>query len=309
MDDLNAHQDVESSGTFDQMFNDTTPTLLNFLDSLDNNADLALEAVALPVQQPKAASTVKIKLDTKKKSNTWRQRQRLEVLRLRDEVKQLDAELKKMKLATGVRSTLPLTELVRRSATDQLKQPTAKKLLGESWQDAASRELLARHISGVENERLHKVLYMQMKYARKLHRMLQQQITTTIVSQALGYRPAFTDDEGRPPTDNDIVFQKLLAHLDGHRGNVRSIFLVSQKDGEQDYCVTINPARGLQVRIAQSYTFPFSVKATEHAIWDVLTEKGGVNRKNKVAYNEVRTRIFRANAVMTAILTCDNAAP
>ncbi|KAL3670598.1 hypothetical protein V7S43_003790 [Phytophthora oleae] len=280
MDDLSAHQDAEASGTFDWLLDDAAPTLLAFLDLLDNDADLAIEAVALPVHRP-----VEIKPEAKRKSSTWRQRQRLKVLRLRDEVKELDEELKKMKLSTGVRSTLPLIEGVS-SIANQLKRPAARKLMGEAWQDAASRESHARHLSSVENERLHRVLHMQAKHARKLHRMMQQQMSNTIVSQALGYRPALTDDECRPPTDNSIVFQKLLADLDGHHGNVRSIFVVNQTDGEHEGYVSINPARGLQVRIAKSYAFPFSVKATEQAIWNILTERNGIDQKSRVVYNE-----------------------
>ncbi|KAG1712915.1 hypothetical protein DVH05_000647 [Phytophthora capsici] len=281
MEDFNAHQDAEVSSTF---LDDTAPTLLDFVDSLENSGDLALEAVALPVRRPKTVNTVENKPQAKK--NNWRQRQRLEILRLRDEVKELDEELKKMKLATGVRSTLPPLKGASSFATNQLKRPAARKLLGESWQDAASRESLGRHMSGVENERLHKILHMQVKYARKLHRMTQQQMTTAIVSQALGYRPALTDNEGRPPTDNGVVFQKLLADLDGHHGNIRNIFTVNQMEGEQECCVSIHPARGLQVRIVKSYTFPFNTNATKQAVWNVLTEKEGIDRTSKVAYNE-----------------------
>eukprot|EP00644_Phytophthora_capsici_P011768 jgi/Phyca11/123468/e_gw1.50.324.1 len=232
MEDFNAHQDAEVSSTF---LDDTAPTLLDFIDSLENSGDLALEAVALPIRSSNFAA-------------------------------------------------------------DQLKRPAARKLLGESWQDAASRESLGRHMSGVENERLHKVLHMQVKYARKLHRMIQQQMTTAIVSQALGYRPALTDNEGRPPTDNGVVFQKLLADLDGHHGNIRNIFTVNQMEGEQECCVSIHPARGLQVRIVKSYTFPFNTNATKQAVWNVLTEKEGIDRTSKVAYNEVRACLFCANA-------------
>lgn len=228
----------------------------------------------------------------KTKSNTWRQRQRLEVLRLRDSVKQLDAKLKKMKLAAGVRSTLPLIEGVSSIAAAQIKRPVVRKLLGESWQDAASRESLARQLADVENERLHRALHMQVKHARKLHRMMTQQMTTAAVAHALGCRPALTEDEGRPPKDNSVVLQRLLAELDGHHGNVSSIFVTGGDDQElgskNEGHVSINRARGLQVQMVNNYAIPFSVDTMERAIWSVLTERNGNDNNIRVAYNEVR---------------------
>ncbi|ETI41935.1 hypothetical protein F441_12846 [Phytophthora nicotianae CJ01A1] len=280
MDELNA------SGTFEQLLDDTAPTILDFIDALEG---MDAKADALPmVSRVQVMEDIKPK--TRTKSNTWRQRQRMEVLRLRDEVKHLDTELKKIKLAAGVRSTVPLIEGVTIIAAAQRKRPAVKKLLGESWQDAASRESLARQIASVDNERLHKVLHTQVKHARKLHRMITQQMTTTVVAQALGCRPAFCGKEGRPPTDNDVVFQKLLAEMDEHRGNVSSIFTsdtTDQKLSKKEGHVSIHCVRGLQVQLVNRYTLPFSVEATERAIWHVLTDKESNDKNSRVAYNEL----------------------
>ncbi|POM80211.1 Hypothetical protein PHPALM_1985, partial [Phytophthora palmivora] len=267
-------------------------SLLDFLDSLDDVETFDAEVIALTGCRPiisnldtKEEKTAEKKLKAKTKSNSWRQRQRLEVLHLRDEVKQLDKELKMMKLAVGVRSTLPAIEGVRSVMATRIKLPALKKVLGESWQDAASRESLARQMAGVENERLHKVLHMQVKHARKLHRIMTQQMTTTVVAQALGCRPAFVGDEACPPKDNNVVFQKLLEELDGHRGNASSIPVIDpiKRDGQ----VSINRSRGLQVQIVNRYTVPFSVEATELAIWNVLAGRGVSDKHSRVAYNEL----------------------
>ncbi|KAG2774070.1 hypothetical protein JG687_00004996 [Phytophthora cactorum] len=281
MDELNA------ADTLEQLLDDAPPTLLDFLDALE---DVDTKADALPI-----AATVQVKDDNKPKakttSNTWRQRRRLEVLRLRDEVKQLDAELKKMKLVAGVRSTLPLMEGVSTIAATQMNRPAVKRLLGESWQDAASRESVTRQIANADNERLHRVLHMQVKHARKLHRMITQQMTASVVAQALGYRPAFSGDEGRPPTDNNVIFQKLLAEMDGHRGDVNSIFVTDSTDQEcgskKEGHVSVHHARGLKVQIVNSYAVPYSVEATEQAIWNILTEREGNDKNSRVAYNEL----------------------
>ncbi|KAG6951891.1 hypothetical protein JG688_00013529 [Phytophthora aleatoria] len=221
MDELNA------ADTLEQLLDDAPPTLLDFLDALE---DVDTKADALPI-----AATVQVKVDNKPKvkttSNTWRQRRGLEVLRLRDEVKQLDAELKKMKLVAGV------------------------------------------------------------KHARKLHRMITQQMTASVVAQALGYRPAFSGDEGRPPTDNNVIFQKLLAEMDGHRGDVNSIFVTDSTDQEcgskKEGHVSVHHARGLKVQLVNSYAVPYSVEATEQAIWNILTEREGNDKNSRVAYNEL----------------------
>ncbi|GMF28404.1 unnamed protein product [Phytophthora lilii] len=281
------------SDGFDQLLDDVAPTLLDFLDALDTKADaLPAPRHSLPsveVKEEASSSAAAAKDKPKTKSNTWRQRQRLEVLRLRDEVKQLDAELKKRKLAAGVRSTLPPVSSV--GAALAIKRPAARKLLNESWRDAAFRESLARQMADVENERLHKVMRMQVKHARKLYRMMTQQMTTAVVAQALGCRPGLTGDECYPPSDNNAVFRKLLAELDDHGGSMNSIFVTSgfyggsgsRKDNSQ---VTINRTRGLQVQVVSRYTVPFTVEATERAVWEVLTR---INEKeSRVAYSEVR---------------------
>ncbi|KAG6613779.1 uncharacterized protein IUM83_18531 [Phytophthora cinnamomi] len=286
---------------------DAAPALLDFLDSLSDEyaaLDAGVDARAVDRQvissveevdtrQNRAA--VKSKPTAKTKSNTWRQRQRLEVLRLRDEMQQLDAELKKMKLASGVLSTVPLV-----SSVCTAKRSPVRKLLHESWQDAASRESLARQTSDIENERLHKVLHMQVKHARKIYRMMTQQMTTAVVAQALGCRPGLVGDECRPPKDNSVVFQRLLAQLDGHHGNMGSLFVAAPDDRRRDGHVTINRACGLQVQILNSYTVPFSVDDTERAVWSALMEVG-----DRVAYNESfeidsRTTLQSARAFIVA---------
>ncbi|KAI9990552.1 hypothetical protein PInf_018106 [Phytophthora infestans] len=278
MDELNA------PNTFEQVLGNTTPTLLDFLDALE---DVDMTADALPM-----ASTVPAKGDNRPrantKSNTWRQRQRLDVLRLRDEVKHLDAELKKIKLASGVRSTLPLVEGVSTIAAAELKIPVVKRLLGQTWQDAASRESLARQMANIDNEQLRRVLHMQVKYARKLHRMITQQMTNAAVAQVLGCLPAFSEDDVRPPQDNNVVFQKILSAMDGYCKDVGSIFVTENASEEKDEGhVSIHHARGLQVQLVNTYAVPFSVGATEQAIWKVLTGRERNDENSRVAYNEL----------------------
>jgi len=137
----------------------SSPSLLDLLvESLQDDTTAREDTRALAKKsQPKPQT----------KSNMWRQHRRLEVLRLRDEAKQLDEELKQMKLAAGVRSTVPLVSSACSIQTHRSSvRLTVKRLLGESWQDAASRESLARQMA---DERLHKVLRVQVKHARKLH--------------------------------------------------------------------------------------------------------------------------------------------
>ncbi|KAE9292222.1 hypothetical protein PF001_g18816, partial [Phytophthora fragariae] len=105
-------QAADVADAFDRLPDDTAPTLLALLDSLDDE-DATVIADARPVSyqvtscaEEVAGTSTESKAKTKTKK-TWRQRQRLEVLRLRDEVQELDAELKKLMLVAGVRSTVP----------------------------------------------------------------------------------------------------------------------------------------------------------------------------------------------------------
>ncbi|KAF1786079.1 hypothetical protein GQ600_14403 [Phytophthora cactorum] len=263
MDELNAADILE------QLLDDAPPTLLDFLDALE-------------VWTRRPTRYRYRNCAGKTTSNTWRQRRRLEMLRLRDEVKQLDAEPQENEV--GSRGALHFA--VNGRAT-QMNRPAVKRLLGESWQDAASRESVTRQIANADNERLHRVLHMQVKHARKLHRMTTQQMTASVVAQALGYRPAFSGDESRPPT-------KLLAEMDGHRGDVNSIFVTDSTDQEcgskKEGHVSVHHARGLKVQIVNSYAVPYSVEATEQAIWNILTEREGNDKNSRVAYNEFYIR-------------------
>ncbi|RLN65940.1 hypothetical protein BBJ28_00008042 [Nothophytophthora sp. Chile5] len=81
------------------------------------------------------------------KSNNWRQERRLELLHLREEAMRLSAQLEQLKLAAGVQSTVPLTERVK-LAGRACAQPRQSVKLGDSWQDAAVRESLARLMAG-----------------------------------------------------------------------------------------------------------------------------------------------------------------
>ncbi|KAI9990542.1 hypothetical protein PInf_018096 [Phytophthora infestans] len=218
MDELNA------PNTFEQVLGNTTPTLLDFLDALE---DVDMTADALPM-----ASTVPAKGDNR-----------------------------------------PI--------------PVVKRLLGQSWQDAASRESLARQMANIDNEQLRRVLHMQVKYARKLHRMITQQMTNAAVAQVLGCLPAFSEDDVRPPQDNNVVFQKILSAMDGYCKDVGSIFVTENASEEKDKGhVSIHHARGLQVQLVNTYAVPFSVGATEQAIWKVLTGRERNDENSRVAYNE-----------------------
>ncbi|EGZ08587.1 hypothetical protein PHYSODRAFT_339043 [Phytophthora sojae] len=116
-------QAADAAANFDRLLDDTEPTLLDFLDSL-GDGDASIEA------GPDAQPVTSTKSKAKTKSNTWRQRQRVEVLRLREEVQQLDAGLKKLKLAAGVRSTVPLVASIA-AAPHNNKRPAVRKLLHE----------------------------------------------------------------------------------------------------------------------------------------------------------------------------------
>ncbi|RLN88196.1 hypothetical protein BBJ28_00014568 [Nothophytophthora sp. Chile5] len=113
------------------------------------------------------------------KSNNWRQERRLELLHLREEAMRLSAQLEQLKLAAGIQSTVPLTERVK-LAGKACAQPRGIVKLGDSWQDAAVRESLARLVSGVENERLRKLLTLRMGHAHKLQQMVKRRMRSMV---------------------------------------------------------------------------------------------------------------------------------
>lgn len=189
----------------------------------------------------------------------------------------LDAELKDLKLVAGVRSTLPL--VVAGGAGNPLaKTALVRKQLGESWEDAASRESLIRQWSDAENQRLRKILRMHVQHARKLQFMLTQRLTTANIESALGFRHVMALEElvGRP-RDNEIIFQRLLTEL----GQLQHDVVIARSKVEPH--VWIKSGYGLYLQFMDQYMVPFSVDATERAIQRMLTAP----KDDNVIYDEL----------------------
>lgn len=127
--------------------------------------------------------TLTEKLVEKKK--LWHQRRKEEIVNLREEVKQLSAELEMLKLATRVLGTLPSSNKATAAVTTSVV-PTPQVLHNTQtvsiWKTIARQQVMLRQISEGDNASLRENLRHRLQQAKSLQRALKRKFRNVMVS-------------------------------------------------------------------------------------------------------------------------------
>ncbi|KAG6621292.1 uncharacterized protein IUM83_11054 [Phytophthora cinnamomi] len=207
------------------------------------------------------------------KKKSWRQRRKEEVLTLREVVKQLSAELERLKLAAGVHSTLPTAIETLRLKSTAKPQAAHKTEASVIWEGIAGRQSMVRQRSEEENAKLHEVLKLQLQQAKSLQRTIKRKLKEDLVSSSMDLTKQYRlDIRGiTPPANNKEVFNQLVAGLDEMYEGVDAFF---EKTGmmELPCCGRRNNslqsrAMGKFVEFLDSYALPFDLRKTAKVIW------------------------------------------
>ncbi|RLN95414.1 hypothetical protein BBJ28_00003492 [Nothophytophthora sp. Chile5] len=242
-----------------------TPTV-----STEASAQSTSDAIATWSDSASAssASTPESKPQQKK---SWRQRRKEEVLHLREVVKQLSAKLDQLKLAAGVRSTLPDSEFagVTTAPTFVLKAQAAHKTeTAAMWEKIAGRQrkLCNAHLKDDYVKRY--ALLEDGRFQSDVANSQLQAMTTSFDVCKL-YR--FHGSGVIPPTDNDTVFDDLMAGMDEMYADLDGFF--ERRKMHELSCPgrrnnTANGrTRGVFVDFLDCHAVPFDLRRTESVIW------------------------------------------
>ncbi|RLN95420.1 hypothetical protein BBJ28_00003491 [Nothophytophthora sp. Chile5] len=247
-----------------------TPTV-----STEASAQSTSDAIATWSDSASAssASTPESRPQQKK---SWRQRRKEEVLHLREVVKQLSAKLDQLKLAAGVRSTLPDSEFagVTTAPTFVLKAQAAHKTEAAAmWEKIAGRQSMHRQRSQEENASLHETLRHHMLRAKAMQRALRRRLRDEAMTTSLDVCKRYRFDGGAvvPPTNNGAVFDDLMAGMDEMYADMDHFFKrVKMHElpcpGRRNNTEKVR-ARGIFVEFLDCYAVPFGLRRTEKVIW------------------------------------------
>ncbi|GMF12918.1 unnamed protein product [Phytophthora lilii] len=156
------------------------------------------------------------------KKKTWRQRRKEEVLHLREVVKQLSAELERLKMAAGVQSTLPTA--VETAPKFVLK--AHKTEASVMWENIAGRQSTLRQKSEDENAKLREAVALHLQQAKSLQRAIKRKLKEDLVTSSMDLMKQYQlHMRGvTPPLNNKAVFDRLLVGLDEVYEGVDTVF-------------------------------------------------------------------------------------
>ncbi|KAK1939884.1 hypothetical protein P3T76_008190 [Phytophthora citrophthora] len=202
---------------------------------------------------------------------TWRQRRKEEVLHLREVAKLLSAELEQLKMAAGVRSTLPHTGTKYHRAVAKREHKTEASMI---WEKIAERQSSLRLRSEEENAKLREAVTQHLQQAKSLQRAIKRKLREDSISSSMDlFRSNRLNTRGvTPPQDNKAVFDVLMAGLDDVYENVDGFFetMGMQKlpcPGRKNNTMESRRSRGMFVEFLDNYPLPFNVQETADAIW------------------------------------------
>ncbi|KAE8990082.1 hypothetical protein PR003_g21590 [Phytophthora rubi] len=147
------------------------------------------------------------------KKKSWRQRHKEEVLTLREVVKQLSAELERLKWAAGVHSTLPSASETPPVANAQAPHKTVVSVM---WEQIAGRQSMLRQKSEEENAKLREALRLQLQQAKSRQRTIKRKLREDLVSSSMDLikKNRLHTIVVTPPFNSKAVFDQLMVGLD-----------------------------------------------------------------------------------------------
>ncbi|KAJ0400608.1 hypothetical protein ATCC90586_008475 [Pythium insidiosum] len=246
------------------------------------------------------ASASASKTSSKKLSS--RQRQREEILVLRESVKEMEAELRRLRLGRN-----------RVATSDALSRDAAVTSLTASvnafWEGVAKRESAARSRSMEENMRLQQQLRRHFKLTKALQKVLQQRLMLEHEDRALS-QARIVHQLGLDDFDSSRVYSSLLGDIDlkyiqtddilvqsGLAGTTRcyatKVQGLTYREGDGDWCL----------ESAESQVVPFDKSRVQNTTWKnmgtSMDDSVGVYRVDYHDHNLIKAR-FCAKAKVGA---------
>ncbi|KAE8886094.1 hypothetical protein PF005_g29812 [Phytophthora fragariae] len=215
------------------------------------------------------------------KKKSWRQPRKEEVLTLREVVKQLSAELERLKWAAGVHSTLPSASETPPVANAQAPHKTVVSVM---WEQIAGRQSMLRQKSEDETAKLREALRLQLQQAKSLQRTIKRKLREDLVSSSMDLikKNRLHTIVVTPPFNSKAVFDQLMVGLDEVYEGVDTFF---EKAGMMELPCPgrrINSsqwlAKGKCVEFLDIYALPFDLRKTANVIW--TPEKNQSGRDN-----------------------------
>ncbi|ETI40703.1 hypothetical protein F441_13902 [Phytophthora nicotianae CJ01A1] len=240
-------------------------SVLEFLADIEMPND---DVIGTTESSPKGV--VEADTPSKPEKKSWRQRRKEELLALRRIAKELSIQHQQVKLAAGVRSTLPGADTFI-GATAPLS--SRKMESSQMWEKTAIRQSVLRQSSEEENVKLREAVAHNLQLARSLQRAIKRKLREDMVASSIDLKREhrLTSRGIAPPRNNSAVFGELLAGMDRIYADM-DIFLkrVGMHEvacpGRRNNTIT-RRAEGLFVEFLDKYAVPFALRQTEKAIW------------------------------------------
>ncbi|ETI40699.1 hypothetical protein F443_13988 [Phytophthora nicotianae P1569] len=222
---------------------------------------------AMSTQSDSSSSCITSEEPVEKKKS-WRQRRKEEILNLRDEVKQLSAELQQLKYALGVHSRYRQSKKIKAA-----KDSSPFSSHASIWENTAQHQANLRSISEQENTNLRESLEYHIQKAKSLNRAVKRKLRAILMSPEMDMINQLQHHSKRatPPLNNEAVFNQLKVGIDELYGGLDIFFKQVGMDqlsrsGLQKNSMN-SGARMTLVEFLDSYAIPFDLLQIEKAIW------------------------------------------
>ncbi|KAF4144446.1 hypothetical protein GN958_ATG06377 [Phytophthora infestans] len=273
-----------SSSSEEDFLLDESSVLAFLADCEMENEAIASAAASTPTECDALATTWSDSCSSVSSPNkppvkkSWRQRRKDEVLHLREVVKELSAELERLKLAAGVQSTLPnATRTPKTVHQTQVGHKTEASLM---WEKIAGRQSTLRQRSEQENAKLREAVTRHLQQAKSLQRAIKRKLREDLTSSSLDFiQRNCLDTRGlTPPLDSKQVFDKLLQGMDSVYQGVDAFFehtgmYTLPCPGRRNNTASSRVSKGVFVEFLDSYALPFDVQQTTNAIWTLEKDR------------------------------------
>ncbi|CAH0477849.1 unnamed protein product [Peronospora belbahrii] len=254
-----------------------------------------------PIIKNRKKTTGPKKSVTRGDPNKARNERKIELAYLREKVKQMELELRALKLHPRAQTNA--------SGRDSEKQETVSTQqtvqIPTVWKELACRQRRRREKVERENVRLKLIFENQIKMAKGLESLLQKRLKQQIIEcSSLSQTKQSKYSQGRTLDLRADVndFKDLLAHLDRAYREVDTVFAVN---GMATSEITHRDARmregadHMYLDIYANKVMPFGMHATAQAVWDHF--KGAEKHRGNMYEGKVARRLATPDAPDTII--------
>ncbi|KAK1935806.1 hypothetical protein P3T76_010500 [Phytophthora citrophthora] len=200
-----------------------------------------------------------------------------EILVLRNELKSLRAEYKKLAYCTSQR-TIALGSKGSSSRAQKL------------WRQLAQSQLERRRSSEEENAKLREMVATQVLEAKNLRRILKRRTRIEMMQEMFGSKGLTNLMKNTPPNDAR-VFQRLLLEADELFVGIDRLFILKGMDKlaftGHSRATDLEITHGVYYEMLQKRQLPFDRQSTAKAVWECFRNLGEVNLRGVGSSNAI----------------------